>query len=185
MRGFFDFNSFPFVIHTKWSQKFPQNIFIFIFCLMNLFMVQADGSPDDMMNGFDGSLMGSINAMKPYHTYFDVGEQGGGTGIVFAIYAVGNLVGAFFAAHACDKYGRRFGMFSGSCFIVLGSILESTAKRGELSQFMGGRFLIGFGMTIATTSAPTYLVEMAYPSWRGVFDGLYNVVGYYVGAIGK
>ena len=142
-------------------------------------------APDDMMNGFDGSLMGSINAMKPYHAYFHVGEQGGGTGIVFAIYAVGNLVGAFFAAHASDRYGRRFGMFSGSCFIILGAILESTAKRGGLGQFMGGRFLIGFGMTIATTSAPTYLVEMAYPSWRGVFGGLYNVVGYYIGAIGK
>jgi hypothetical protein len=26
---------------------------------------------------------------------------------------------------------------------------------------------------------------MAYPSWRGVFGALYNVVGYYIGAIGE
>jgi MFS family permease len=50
---------------------------------------------------------------------------------------------------------------------------------------MGGRFLIGFGISSATTAAPIYLVEMAFPSWRGVFGGFYNVVGYYIGAIGK
>ncbi len=137
------------------------------------------------MNGFDGSVMGSINAMKPYHDYFQVGMQGGGTGIVFAIFSVGNLVGAFFAGPACDRFGRRFGMFIGSCFIVIGTIIEATSPQGGIGQFMGGRFLIGFGLTLATTAAPTYLVEMAYPSWRGVFGGLYNVVGYYVGAIGK
>ena len=47
------------------------------------------------MNGFDGSLMASINAMQPYHDYFHVGDQGSGTGIVFAIYSVGGMVGTF------------------------------------------------------------------------------------------
>ena len=137
------------------------------------------------MNGYDGSLMSSINAMKPYHDYFNVGMQGGGTGIVFAIYSAGNLSSAPFAAAAADKYGRRFGMFLGSFLIVIGTIIEATCKRGALGQFMGGRFIIGFGVNISCTSAPTYLVEMAYPSWRGVFGGLYNVVGYYIGAIGE
>jgi MFS family permease len=137
------------------------------------------------MNGYDGSLMSSLNAMPPYHSYFNVGMQGGGTGIVFAIYSAGSLVGAFAAAPASDKFGRRFGMFIGSAFIVIGTIIESTCKAGALSQFMGGRFIIGFGVNIANTAAPTYLVELAHPSWRGIFGGLYNVVGYYIGAIGK
>lgn len=129
--------------------------------------------------------MGSINAMQPYHDYFQVGLEGYGTGIVFAIYSVGNLVGAFFAAPASDRLGRRAGMFLGSLFIVIGTIIEATAPERNIGQFMGGRFLIGFGMTLASTAAPVYLVEMAFPSWRGIFGGLYNVVGYYVGAIGK
>ncbi len=137
------------------------------------------------MNGYDGSLMSSINAMKPYHDYFNVGMQGGGTGIVFAIYSAGNLSSAPFAAAAADKYGRRFGMFLGSFLIVIGTIIEATCKQGVLGQFMGGRFIIGLGVNISCTSAPTYLVEMAYPSWCGVFGGLYNVVGYYIGAIGE
>jgi MFS family permease len=137
------------------------------------------------MNGYDGSLMSSINAMAPYHDFFNVGMQGGGTGIVFAIYSAGSLVAAPFSAYASDKFGRRFGMFIGSCFVVIGTIIEASCKPGDLSQYMGGRFLIGFGVSIATTAAPVYLVELAYPSWRGVFGGLYNVVGYYIGAIGK
>jgi MFS family permease len=137
------------------------------------------------MNGYDGSLMSSINAMKPYHDYFNVGMQGGGTGIVFAIYSAGSLSSLPFAASAADRYGRRFGMFIGSFLILIGTIIEASCKQGALGQFMGGRFIIGFGVNIACTSAPTYLVEMAYPSWRGVFGGLYNVVGYYIGAIGE
>jgi MFS family permease len=74
-------------------------------------------------------------------------------------------------------------MFSGSVFIIIGTIIEATAP--SIGAFMGGRFLIGFGVTLAVTAAPVYLVEMAYPSWRGITGGLYNVVGYYVGAISK
>ena len=135
------------------------------------------------MNGYDSSLMGSINAMEPYHTYFNIDMQGGGTGIVFAVYSIGNLTGAPVAAFAADKFGRRFGMFSGCVLIVVGTIIEATAH--DISAFMGGRFLIGFGISIAQTAAPIYLVEMAYPPWRGLFGGLYNVVGYYIGAIGE
>lgn len=93
------------------------------------------------MNDLDGSLMGSINAMPPFHKFFHVGMQGGSIGIVFAIYTVGGIVGSLFAASACDMYGRHFGMFIGSCFIILGTILEATAH--SLGQFMGGRGVFG------------------------------------------
>jgi MFS family permease len=128
------------------------------------------------MNGFDGSLMGSINAMPPFPKFFKVGMQGGSIGIVFAIYTVGGIVGSLFAASACDIYGRRFGMFIGSCFIILRTILEATTAHG-LGQFMGGRFLVGFGVTLPVTAALVYLVEMAFPMWRGIFGGLYNGLG--------
>ena len=131
------------------------------------------------MNGYDGSLMGSINAMDPYHTHFNIGMQGGGTGIVFAIYSVGSIIGSLVAAFISDHFGRRWGMFSGSSVIIIGAVLEASAS--AIGQFMGGRLLIGFGVALANTSAPIYLVEMAYPSWRGVGGGAYNVVGYYSG----
>ncbi|KAJ5665445.1 general substrate transporter [Penicillium maclennaniae] len=136
---------------------------------------------DCCMNGFDGTLMSSINAMPNFHKHFGTSMEGSGTGLLFSIYSFGNLVGAAFASPISDILGRRIGMFSGSAFIVIGTILEAVASNVQL--FMGGRFLIGLGVSISNTAAPVYLVEVAFPQWRGLFGGLYNVVGYYTGAI--
>ncbi|GMF68338.1 unnamed protein product [Aspergillus oryzae] len=112
------------------------------------------------MNGFDGTLMSSINAMPTFHEHFGTRMQGSGTGILFSIYAIGNLAGALVAAPAADTFGRRFGMFIGSLIIIVGTILEASAPK--VAQFIGGRFLIGMGISISNTSAPIYLVEGHY-----------------------
>jgi hypothetical protein len=39
------------------------------------------------INGYDGSLMSAINAMKPYQTQFNMKATGAATGFVFAIYS--------------------------------------------------------------------------------------------------
>ena len=127
--------------------------------------------------------MSSINAMQPYHDYFHVGRQGNGTGIVFAIYSLGIALGAPSCSVLIDKFGRRWGMFLGAVVIIIGTILEGAAP--DLACFMVGRFTIGWGISISNISAITYLVEIIYPPWRGTFGGLYNVIGYYVGSIGK
>lgn len=36
---------------------------------------------------------------------------------------------------------------------------------------MGGRFLIGFGGSIAGAAAPTYVVEINHPAYRGIVGG--------------
>ncbi|KAH8426655.1 sugar porter family MFS transporter [Aspergillus melleus] len=133
------------------------------------------------MNGYDGTLTSSINAMDTFHDHFGTRMQGSGTGLLFSIYAIGNLVGAVFAAPASDTFGRRFGMSIGSLVIIVGTIIEATAPK--VAQFIGGRFLIGVGISLTNTAAPIYLVEVVLPQWRGLFGGLYNVVGYYTGAL--
>lgn len=40
------------------------------------------------INGYDGSLMSSINAMKPYQHQFGMITTGASTGFVFAIYSM-------------------------------------------------------------------------------------------------
>ena len=45
------------------------------------------------MNGYDGSLMGSINALPSYTKYYGLGDGGSAsTGIVFAIYNVRSIL---------------------------------------------------------------------------------------------
>lgn len=60
----------------------------------------------------------------------------------------------------------------------------NTARRGANihSQFIIGRFVLGFGIAFVQMAAPSYTMEVALPQWRGRCTGLYNV-GWYFGAI--
>ncbi|KAF4976233.1 hypothetical protein FZEAL_7071 [Fusarium zealandicum] len=133
------------------------------------------------MNGYDGSIMSSINAMQQWHDYFGVGKTGSTIGLVMAIYTAGQITGSFFAGFIVDTFGRRAGMISGSVFIIIGSIVQATAH--PLRAFIAGRYIVGIGVPMCTTAAPTYIVEMAYPTWRGLAGGLYNVLGWYIGSL--
>ncbi|KAI9933774.1 hypothetical protein ASPWEDRAFT_35684 [Aspergillus wentii DTO 134E9] len=128
------------------------------------------------INGYDGSLMGSINSYPQYREYFgfDPTEGTPSTGIVYAIYNVGNIVGSFTAGPFTDFRGRRVGMALGSIFIIIGTIVQATCT--NLGAFMGGRFLLGFGVATSATAGPAYVSEMAHPAYRGAMTGIYNVL---------
>ncbi|OHF02008.1 hypothetical protein CORC01_02587 [Colletotrichum orchidophilum] len=133
-----------------------------------------------IMNGYDGSVMSAINAMDPFQARFQIGLTGELNGAVFSIYTVGNIVGSLMCGYIMDRWGRRACMFSGGFMIVLGSVLQASSY--QLPQFFIGRFIVGTGTPMCATSAPVFLVEIAYPTWRGLAGGLYNVLGWYIGA---
>jgi MFS family permease len=126
--------------------------------------------------------MGAINDYKQYRNYFgfdpDVGTPE--TGIVYAIYTIGNLVGSFVAGPATDFRGRKWGMFIGCSIIMVGACVQATCT--NLGGFMGGRFVLGFGVAITSTAGPAYVSEMAHPVYRGVCTGVFNTF-WYVGGI--
>ncbi|KDQ17763.1 hypothetical protein BOTBODRAFT_582547 [Botryobasidium botryosum FD-172 SS1] len=131
-------------------------------------------------NGYDGSLMTGINAMPYYQAKFESGRLGASTGLIFAIYTVGNIIGPWFAGPLTDKLGRRGGMFVGAFTICIGTaVIASSNVRG---QFIAGRFILGFGVSILTTAAPSYCVEICPPQWRGRMTGFYNC-GWFGGSI--
>lgn len=82
--------------------------------------------------------------------------QGTTAGLVFAIYAVGQLTGSFFAAPITDRLGRRAGMFAGAILIIVGAVFQSIDP--NIHQFMGGRYLLGFGAAVGGTAGPIYVV---------------------------
>lgn len=51
--------------------------------------------------------MGSINSYPQYRSYFGFPLESGtpSTGIVYAIYTIGNIAGSFAAGPATDTYG--------------------------------------------------------------------------------
>ncbi|OQE16600.1 hypothetical protein PENFLA_c027G10934 [Penicillium flavigenum] len=132
------------------------------------------------MNGFDSSLMGSINALPNYIEYFGLPENGNAsTGIVFAIFQVGQMCGALFIWMA-DWYGRTWHIFFGCLGVCVGTIV--TAFATNLPTFIAGRFILSFFATCAHTAAPLYLVELAPPAYRGTIAGMYNTF-YNVGSV--
>ncbi|KAJ0421150.1 general substrate transporter [Aspergillus carlsbadensis] len=132
------------------------------------------------LNGFDGSLMGAINAMTSYQDFFDMKSAGSSTGIVFAMYNIGSIPAVFFTGPVNDYWGRRVGMFIGAVIIIIGTCVQSpSVNRG---MFLAGRFILGFGVSFCCVSAPCYVSEMAHPAWRGTITGLYNCT-WYIGSI--
>lgn len=52
-------------------------------------------------------------------------------------------------------------MATGAVLIMVGSAILTAAQND--SYLLGGRFLLGFGVSIGTSSAPMYALEMAPP----------------------
>lgn len=150
---------------------------------IKLYFMMALCVLNGIMNGFDGSVISAINAMEPFQDRFQIGRTGNLNGAVFSIYTVGSILGSLGCGYIMDRWGRRTGMFTGAFFIVLGSVLQASAY--QLPQFMVGRLIVGFGNPMCATTAAVYIVELAYPTWRGLAGGLYNVVGWNVGANSK
>ncbi|KAF7294522.1 General substrate transporter [Mycena kentingensis (nom. inval.)] len=137
-----------------------------------LYFIVMVGFLNAVSSGFDGSLMSGINVMDQYLDYFHYKSVGKSTGIVFMIYVTGNCVGSLVAGPASEIYGRRGGMFIGGFCILLGSAVSTSAQ--TIGAFIGGRFVLGFGIAISTTAAPTWITELAPPQWRGRLAGMYN-----------
>ncbi|KAK5995400.1 Lactose permease [Cladobotryum mycophilum] len=133
-----------------------------------------------VLQGYDGSLMGAINAMPQYQRAFGLREAGSSTGLVFAIFNIGSLCALPFAGPLNDMSGRRWGIFVGCIFVIVGTCIQAPAiSRG---MFLGGRFVCGVGQGFINVSAPTFVTEMAHPHWRGPLSGLMQT-NFFVGSI--
>jgi len=132
-------------------------------------------------NGYDGSLMTAINSMPFYQRRFNAGESAETTSIVFSMYTIGGIIGPLFAGPLTDsRTGRRGAMQIGALLICLGSAIIASAKGKP--QFIGGRFILGFGVSFLTCAAPSYIVEVSPPQWRGRMTAFYNL-GWFGGSI--
>ncbi|KAF7197216.1 Lactose permease, partial [Pseudocercospora fuligena] len=132
---------------------------------LQLYLILLTACLNATASGFDGSIFSTINAMDQYKAYFHKQETGSSTGIIFAIYTIGSMVGALTTGPIMDMFGRRAGM----------------AAQSE-AYLLGGRFVLGLGIALGTSAAPTYAIELAPPQWRARVTGYYNTF-FYSGSI--
>ena len=128
--------------------------------------------------------------MTQYLDFFGYKQTGSSTGIgahpvpgissstdnllppVFLIYVIGQMIGAPFAGPLCDSLGRRAGMTVGGAIVLIGASIITAAQ--NRAMFLGGRFVLGFGIAISTTCAPVWVTELAPAHWRGRIGAAYN-----------
>jgi len=124
------------------------------------------------MNGYDGSLINNLLQNPWFQEKYGVENDGIWAGIVSAMYQIGGVVALPFVGPAIDTWGRRVGMLIGALTIIIGTIIQGTSNGP--SAFMGGRFLLGFGVSIAAAAGPMYVVELNHPAYRGVVGAMYK-----------
>ncbi|KAF2838439.1 MFS sugar transporter-like protein [Patellaria atrata CBS 101060] len=114
--------------------------------------------------------------MNPtFKDFFAVKNAGIWAGIVTSMYQVGSVVAIPFVGPAMDYCGRRGGMFIGCMFIVVGTIVQGvTVSNASINQFMGGRFLLGFGVALVASGGPIWILECSHPAYRGIAGAIYN-----------
>ena len=127
------------------------------------------------MNGYDGSLMNALLVMPAFQNTFGTSLVGVKTAYVSGMYQIGGVVALPFVGPAVDTWGRKAGMFIGCSIVILGTLIQATSTiNASLPQFLAGRFFLGFGISIAASAGPAYVVEIAHPLYRGTLTGLYN-----------
>ena len=99
--------------------------------------------------------------MDQYQAYFHHEEIGSTTGIIFAMYTIGSMVGAVSTSAVCDNLGQHAGMAIGANVIITNAIVVTAAQND--AYLLAGRFIFGLGISLGTSAVLTYAIELAPP----------------------
>ncbi|RKU49550.1 hypothetical protein DL546_009175 [Coniochaeta pulveracea] len=119
--------------------------------------------------GVDWGVIGGINSMPLWHSYFGFGNSGSTLGTINALMMIGSFCGAPFLGLS-DVLGRRGVNFLGNAIVIVGALLQGLAP--NIACFMVGRFVLGFGTSLM--AAPQYMAEVAPVHMRGRLVGIFG-----------
>ncbi|KAK7397901.1 hypothetical protein QQX98_012736 [Neonectria punicea] len=134
--------------------------------MFKLYLMLSVGYFCIILQGYDSSLMGAINAMPQYLKYYGLKSASSSTGLVFAMYNIGAVAALPFAGPINDSFGRRWGMFAGA-FLVIGFLnvagitfvteLAHPYYRGPLSSFLETNYFVGSIVASWVTYGTAYM----------------------------
>lgn len=122
-------------------------------------------------SGYDGSMMNSLQTVSYWDDFFGQ-PRGAQLGLMSAIMSLGSVCSTPIAPWVADKYGRRWGITVGSIIMIVGAILQCESKNFEM--FVGSRFMLGFGLSFATTASPSMVSELSHPKDRVTISAICN-----------
>ncbi|KAF7554990.1 hypothetical protein G7Z17_g2529 [Cylindrodendrum hubeiense] len=130
-------------------------------------------------NGYDGSVLTALQGVEAWKEEFG-SPTGALLGFTSAAYPLGAILSTPFSAIISDRFGRRWSILLGSFIMIIGVIIQCVST--SIGLFIGGRVVVGFGITLALAAAPILISELAHPRHRVLFGSLYNT-SFYLGAL--
>ncbi|RKL20206.1 hypothetical protein BFJ68_g2915 [Fusarium oxysporum] len=122
-------------------------------------------------SGYDGSMMNSLQTVSYWDDFFD-NPRGSQLGLMSAIMSLGSICSTPIAPFVADKYGRRWGITTGSIIMIAGAILQCEST--NFAMFVISRFILGFGLSFATTASPSMVSELSHPKDRVTITAICN-----------
>ncbi|KAK4157839.1 general substrate transporter [Chaetomidium leptoderma] len=134
--------------------------------------------------GYDGMFFNSVQNFETWKSFFSdengVEPEGSELGLLGALYQIGSLCSMPFVPFMADRIGRKLPIAIGCVIMIVGGIVQGSSQ--NMGSFMGGRFLLGFGNSLAQICSPMLLTEIAHPQHRARLTTVYNCL-WNVGAL--
>ncbi|KAF1968480.1 general substrate transporter [Bimuria novae-zelandiae CBS 107.79] len=155
--------------------------------LAQLFLVVL---PAFVLFGYNQSGVGGLLSLRDWNDHFpqiDTVDATGANksnkstvqGAVVSTFTIGALFGALSCSWVGDVLGRRKTTFVAAILTLIGEILQCTSF--HLAQFIVGRFILGWGVGMLSTTVPVWQSECASTANRGkhvVLDGCFISLGF-------
>ncbi|KAK0629247.1 general substrate transporter [Bombardia bombarda] len=132
--------------------------------------------------GYDGMLVNTSQQIHAWNWFFfpetkdnprlEDAVVDSKLAILVNMFNIGSIVSFFITPYIADHYGRKRAIVVGCVFMIQGGILTAFATGWEM--YMGGRFLLGFGNSLAQMASPLLLTEICHPQHRGPVTAVYN-----------
>jgi sugar porter (SP) family MFS transporter len=134
---------------------------------LSLFLLIASAT-----TGYDGMMVNTSQQMDKWKEYFPEVADNNKLGILINMYNIGSIVSFFIVPYMADMLGRKPTIMIG-CVIMIAGAMVSAFCNGY-GMYMGGRFVLGFGNSLAQMCSPMLLTEICHPQHRGPLTTVYN-----------
>ncbi|KAJ9150542.1 General substrate transporter [Coniochaeta hoffmannii] len=126
--------------------------------------------------GYDGSLLNTVQSMNFWEDYYDqIGvdkTKSNLLGLLTNMFTIGSIVSMFIVPPITDRWGRKPPIIGGCVFMIVGGVISALAK--NYGTLCAGRFILGFGNSLAQLTSPMLLTEIIHPQHRAPVTAVYN-----------
>ncbi|GFF48396.1 lactose permease [Aspergillus udagawae] len=141
--------------------------------LRKLYMMAAALMVASATTGYDGMLVNTSQMMDNWTQFFSPKvKESNWLGLLVNMFNIGSIISFFITPYIADRFGRKIAIIIGCIFMVIGGIV-GTASTGY-NMYIAGRFILGFGNSLAQMCSPLLLVEIVHPQHRGPVTTIYN-----------